>query len=189
MATPAKPEDVLAQTEEKMKKTIATLEREFSTIRTGRASPAILDRIHIDYYGTPTPVRQTANVKVPDARTIIIEPYERKLLEVIEKAIQKSDLGINPSNDGQVVRLNLPQLSEERRKELVKLVKKTSEENKVAIRNERRDALEHLKKMEKNGLPVDDRKRAEEKLQKLTDRYVQDIDKHVTVKEAEIMEV
>lgn len=185
----ATPEEAFGQAEEKMKKTIQALEREMATIRTGRASPAILDRVQVDYYGVPTPVRQTANVKVPDAKTIVIEPYERKMLEVIAKAIQKSDLGINPTNDGAVIRLILPPLSEERRRELVKVVKKTCEESKVAIRNERRDALETVKKMEKQGLPADAIKKSQEKLQKLTDRYIQDIDRHGEHKEAEIMEV
>lgn len=183
------PDEVLTQAEEKMKKSLQVLEREFATIRTGRASPALLDRIQVEYYGVPTPLRQTANVRVPDAKTLVIEPYERKMLEVIEKAIHKSDLGINPANDGSVVRLNLPPLSEERRKELVKVVKKICEETKVAIRNERRDGVDALKKLEKQGLPSDQNKKAQEKLQKLTDRYIQDIDKHSQVKEAEIMEV
>jgi len=176
--------------EEKMSKTIQSLKKEFISIRTGRANPAILDRIEIDYYGASTGLKQVANITIPDSRTILIQPYERSSTALIEKAIQKSDLGLTPNNDGQYIRLSLPALTQERRKELVKVVKKVSEEGKVAIRNERRYAVDKIKKNEKEGsLNEDESKKAQDKAQKLTDKYVNEIDKAAETKEKEILEI
>jgi ribosome recycling factor len=177
-------------TEEKMKKTVKVLEEEFATIRAGRANPALLDKVMVDYYGSPTPLNQIAGVSAPEARLLVIQPYDSNAIGNIEKAILKSDLGLNPSNDGRVIRLVIPQLTEERRKELVKLVKKYGEEAKVAIRNERRSANDELKKMKKDGeLTEDDEKKAQDEVQKLTDKYVGIIDQIIVKKEEEIMEV
>lgn len=178
------------QAEEKMKKTVKVLEDELVTIRAGRANPALLDKVMVDYYGTPTPLNQIAGLSAPEARMLVIQPYDGTALGNIEKAILKSDLGLNPSNDGRIIRLVIPQLTEERRKELVKLVKKYGEEAKVAVRNERRNANDELKKMKKDGeITEDDEKKAQDEVQKLTDRYVEIIDRVVARKEEEIMEV
>ena len=181
-------EEALGTAETKMKKAVAALQNELTTIRTGRANPAMLDRIMVDYYGSPTPLKQVAIIGIPEPRSITIQPHERNLLGDIEKAIQKSDLGINPSNDGKLIRLNLPVLTEERRKELTKVVKKYGEECKVAVRNIRRDAHDAIKKQEKDGLSSNDAKRLQDQLQKLTDRFTVEIDKVAAQKEAEIME-
>lgn len=182
-------EDTLKQAEEKMKKTIQSIQNDFLTVRTGRANPAILDRLQVDYYGVVTPLKQLAVIGVPDPRTLSIQPFDRASLTAIEKAIQKSDLGLTPSNDGVVIRLNLPPLTEERRKELVKMVKKIAEEGKISIRNTRRDNIELLKKKEKNKeISSDDLKKFQDKIQKLTDKYITDIDKLLSTKEKEIME-
>ena len=176
--------------EEKMKKTLAALDSEFATIRVGRANPKVLDKITVDYYGTPTPLQQVGNISVPEARMIVIQPWEKSLLKAIEKAILTSDLGINPTNDGTCIRLVFPELTEERRKELAKDVKKKGEGAKVAIRNIRRDANDTFKKMEKGGeISEDDQKSAEEKIQKLTDKMIEKVDKAVEVKTKEIMTV
>ena len=176
--------------EEKMKKTLAALDSEFATIRVGRANPKVLDKITVDYYGTPTPLQQVGNISVPEARMIVIQPWEKSLLKAIEKAILTSDLGINPTNDGTCIRLVFPELTEERRKELAKDVKKKGEGAKVAIRNIRRDANDTFKKMEKGGeISEDDQKVAEEKIQKLTDKMIEKVDKAVEVKTKEIMTV
>ena len=176
--------------EEKMKKAIAVLKDELGGLRAGRANPGILDRISVDYYGVPTPINQLGNISVPEARVILIQPWDAKILKEIEKAIQKSDIGINPSNDGKVIRLVFPILTEERRKELTKMVKKAGEEAKVAIRSIRRDALEHFKQQKKAGdITEDDLKDAEKETQNLTDKYIAEIDKVVEAKDKEIMEV
>jgi ribosome recycling factor len=183
-------EDVIRESEDKMKKTIESLKRELTGIRTGRATPALLERVTVDYYGTPTPINQVANVSVPEPRLLMISPWDRSLLPTIERALLKSDLGITPNSDGTVIRLALPSLTEERRKELVKSVSKKSEEEKVAIRNIRREANEHLKKLQKDSkISEDEEKRAEEKVQKLTDKYIVEIDQITKAKDAEIMEV
>ena len=176
--------------EEKMKKTLASLESELMTIRAGRANPHVLDRLRIDYYGTPTPIQQVGNVTVPEARMIVIQPWEKSLLKEIEKAILVSDLGINPTNDGNVIRLVFPELTEERRKDLAKDVKKKGEGAKVAIRNIRRDAMDSIKKMEKAGdISEDDLKQGEEKIQKITDKMIEKVDKAIETKTKEIMTV
>ncbi|HHV98139.1 MAG TPA: ribosome recycling factor [Clostridiaceae bacterium] len=177
-------------TEEKMKKTISVLKEELAGLRAGRANPSILDKITVDYYGVPTPINQLGNISVPEARIIMIQPWDVKMLKEIEKAIQKSDIGINPNNDGKVIRLIFPVLTEERRKELTKIAKKTGEEAKVAIRAIRRDALEHAKAQQKNKeITEDDLKVIEKDIQALTDKYIEEIDKIVHKKESEIMEV
>jgi len=176
--------------ENKMVKAISALKEELVGIRAGRANPAILDKITVDYYGVPTPINQLGSISVPEARVIVIQPWDAKILKDIEKAIQKSDIGINPSNDGKVIRLIFPVLTEERRKELTKQVKKIGENAKVAIRNVRRDALEDFKTQKKNGeITEDDLKVAENDIQKLTDKYIEEVDKLVELKEKEIMEV
>lgn len=183
-------DDLIRECEEKMKKTLSVLEKDLGKVRAGRASPALLEGIRIDYYGTPTPIQQLASISIPESRTIVIQPWDRSVLGEIEKAILRSDLGLTPQNDGKVIRLVLPRLSEERRRELVKLVKKMGEESKVALRNIRRDVIEELRRMEKEKqLSKDDLKRYEGEVQKLTDRYVEKVDKMVAEKEKEILEV
>ena len=170
---------LLTQNEEKMDKTIEALKRDLASIRTGRASTTLLDRISVDYYGTPTPVKQVANVSAPEPRLITIVPWERKMLGDIERAILKSDLGLNPNNDGTMIRLEIPQLTEERRKELSKKVSKDAEDSKVVIRNIRRDANDAIKKMEKKKeITEDDSKEAQENIQKLTDNLISDFMQH-----------
>ena len=181
---------MLAQYEEKMKKTIESLEKEYSTIRAGRANPHILDRITVLYYGAPTPLQQVANITVPEARTIMISPWESSLIKEIEKSIVCSDLGINPNNDGKNIIINFPELTEDRRKELAKDVKKKGENAKVAIRNIRRDANDALKKANKAAEMSDDElKGNEEKVQKMTDKYVAQVDQEIETKTKEIMTV
>lgn len=176
--------------EEKMKKTVNVLKEELGGIRAGRANPHILDKVAVDYYGTPTPINQLANINVPEARVITIQPWDAKTLKEIEKAIQKSDIGINPNNDGKVIRLVFPPLTEERRKELTKVVKKHGEDAKVAIRAIRRDAIEHFKAAKKNGeMTEDDLKDAEKDIQVMTDKYIVEIDKIVELKDKELLEV
>ena len=176
--------------EEKMKKTLASLESELVTIRAGRANPHILDKLAVDYYGAPTPLQQVANITVPEARMIQIQPWESSLIKGIEKAILTSDLGLNPNNDGKVIRLIFPELTEERRKELVKDIKKKGEAAKVAVRNIRRDANDAYKKLKKEeDVSEDEIKELEEKIQKLTDKYIKDVDAAVELKGKEIMTV
>ena len=176
--------------EEKMKKTISVLESEMKAIRAGRANPAILDKVTVEYYGAPSPLTQIANVSVPDARTILVQPWDASILGEIEKAILKSDIGITPNNDGKSIRLNFPPLTEERRKEIVKGIHKKGEDSKVAIRSIRRDAMEDAKLQKKNGeITEDDVKNLEKDIQKLTDNYVKDIDSVVATKEKEVLEV
>ena len=181
---------MLAQYEEKMTKTIESLQKEYTTIRAGRANPHILDKLTVDYYGSPTPLQQVANITVPEARMIQIQPWESSLIKGIEKAILTSDLGLNPSNDGKIVRLVLPELTEERRKDLVKDVKKKGEAAKVAVRNIRRDANDAFKKAEKAGeITEDELADLTEKMQKLTDKTIERVDKAVEEKTKEIMTV
>lgn len=183
-------EEIINEAEEKMKKAIEVLKSEFMTIRTGRASASLLDRVMVDYYGTPTSLRQLASVSVPEARLIIINPYDRNILGDIEKAILKSDLGLTPTNDGHIIRLSIPPLTGERRQELVKIIKNLAEESRIAIRNIRRDANEHIRQREKNKeISEDERHRRQEKLQKITDSSIEEIDHLMANKEKEIMEV
>lgn len=175
--------------DDKMTKTMANLDSELGTIRAGRANPNVLNRIKVDYYGTPSPIQQVANVSVPEPRMIQIQPWEKNMLKVIEKAIQVSDLGIHPTNDGTMIRLIFPELTEERRKELVKDVKKKGEAAKVAIRNIRRDGNDALKKMKGTEISEDEIKDMETELQKLTDKYVKEVDKAVESKSKEVMTV
>ncbi len=184
------PKQVIASTKERMDKAVQALTRELSTIRAGRANAAILDRVTVDYYGAPTPVNQLAGISVPEARLLVIQPYDKTVLGEIEKAILKSDLGLNPTNDGSILRIAIPALTEERRKELVKQVKKEAEEAKVAIRNIRRDGNDDLKKLEKNGEITEDELRGySDDIQKLTDAHVQKMDEVAKDKEKEIMSV
>lgn len=176
--------------QEKMEKTTHVLKTEYVSIRAGRANPALLDRIHVEYYGTDTPLNQLANITAPEARVLTINPWDAKAIPAIEKAILKSDLGMNPSNDGKIIRLVVPQLTEERRKELVKTVKKLAEEAKVAARNLRRDANDQLKKLKKDSeITEDELKKSEEETQKITDKFIKEIDKLAEAKEKEILEV
>ncbi|MEA5049550.1 MAG: ribosome recycling factor [Eubacteriales bacterium] len=182
--------EVLDITKERMQKTIAVLKSELGGLRAGRANPQLLDRISVDYYGTPTPIQQLGNISTPEPRMLMISVWDNKAIPAIEKAIQKSDLGINPANDGKVIRLLFPELNEERRKELVKVVKKKGEESKVAIRAIRRDANEQIKKDEKDkSITEDDRKSLDEKVQKLTDDLIKEIDTILAAKEKEILSV
>jgi len=183
-------EQLFDQCEEKMKKSILEIKKELTSVRTGRANPLVLDKISAEYYGAPTPLRQLATVNVQDGQTLVITPYDKTVLSAIEKAIMKSDLGVNPNNDGSSIRLNFPQPTEERRKELVKTVKKFGEDGKVAIRNIRRDITDALKKMEKTeNIPEDDTKKAQEKIQKITDKYTREMDDVVAEKEKEILSI
>ena len=179
----------LQQYDDKMKKAYEFLESDYGTIRAGRANPHVLDKIRVNYYGTPTPIQQVGNVTVPEARIIQIAPWEKSLLKEIEKAIQTSDLGINPTNDGNVIRLVFPELTEERRKDLAKEVKKKAEDAKVAVRNIRRDGNDYFKKLGKAEVSEDEIKQLEDSLQKLTDRYIKDIEALMDVKSKEIMAV
>ena len=182
--------DLFADAERRMQKAVEALKQDLGTIRTGRASSALVERIHVDYYGAPTPINQVASISVPEARLLVIQPWDRKMLTDIEKAIQKSDLGINPSNDGQVIRLSIPPMNEERRRELVKTLHKRLDEHKVAIRNIRRDVQDKLRDREKKKeISEDELKRSSERLQKLTDRHIDEMDKVGKAKEQEILEV
>lgn len=174
----------------KMDKTLEVLQENFGAIRAGRANARVLDRITVEYYGVETPVGQVGSISSPDARTLVIQPWDGSLLKKIEKAIQTSELGINPQNDGRVIRLVFPQLTEERRRELVKQVKKFGEEGKVAVRNIRRDAMDYIKKLKKDSeITEDDQKKAEKDLQELTDKYIKKVDDACAVKEKELMEI
>ncbi|WP_019119151.1 ribosome recycling factor [Brevibacillus massiliensis] len=184
------PQSILKNAEERMSKAIATLKKELASLRAGRATPALLDKVVVDYYGTPTPISQLANVNAPEPRLLQIQPWDKSAMKDIEKAIMQSDLGLTPSNDGNVIRIAIPPLTEERRKELVKIASKDGEEAKVAIRNIRRDANEELKKLEKAGtISEDESRRHQETVQKTTDKYIADVDKLVKEKEKDIMEV
>lgn len=183
-------QDTLNNAEAKMKKAVEALHHHLNTIRTGRASPALIEHMHVDAYGTTMPLNQLANISVPESRMLVIQPYDRSTMKSIEKAIQNSDLGLNPNNDGTVIRLNIPQPTEQRRKELVKLVKKEVEEQKVSLRNVRRDAQTELKKLESDKqISEDELKRAQDKLEQLTGQYTKELDHVGQTKEQEVMEV
>ena len=180
----------LGNLEERMNKTLSVLEENFSEVRAGRANPAILNKISVDYYGVPTPINQVAGISVPEARLIVIQPWDASVLKDIEKAILASDIGLNPNNDGKVIRLAFPELTEERRKDLVKDIKKIAEESKVAIRAIRRDVIDEAKEMEKESLMTEDElKKAEDQIQKLTDNKIAEIDVILDKKEKEIMSI
>lgn len=182
--------ELFKETEAKMKKTVEVIQSELAAVRAGRANPAVLDKIKIDYYGVMTPVSQIGSVSIPEPRTLVIQPWDASALKAVEKAIMSSDLGINPGNDGKVIRLNFPQLTEERRKELIKQIHKTGEDGKVAIRNLRRDANERLKTMKKKSeITEDDLKSMEKDVQDITDKYCKEIDEMVVIKEKELMAV
>ena len=182
--------EIRKQTTEKMAKSVDALKHDLAKIRTGRAHTGILDHLRVDYYGTEMPINQVANVTLADARTIAIQPFEKKMAQVIEKAIRDSDLGVNPANSGDVIRVPMPALTEERRKELTKIVKHEGEDAKVAVRNIRRDAIQHLKNMLKESeVSEDEEKRAQDEVQKLTDKSIVDIDKLVAEKEKDLMAV
>ncbi len=183
-------EDFLADAKRRMDRSIEATHQEFNSIRTGRASPALLDRVSIDYYGTPTPLNTLASISAPEARLLVVQPYDPGAIKNIERAIQESDLGLTPSNDGKLIRLPIPALTEERRKDLVKVVRRVAEDGKVAIRNVRRDVMQHLKELVVNGdVGDDEERRAEQQVQKITDDHTKSIDDLLKVKEAEIMEV
>ena len=182
--------EIMDTAKEKMGKSRDVYQRDMQSLRAGRANPQVLDRITVDYYGTPTPIPQVAGVSSPEARLLIINPWEAKMIPAIEKAIQKSDLGINPQNDGKVIRLVFPPTNEERRKELTKVARKGAEDTKVAVRSIRRDAIEQFKKLKKNSeITEDDERKAEEDIQKLTDKAIKEIDEVCAAKEKEIMEI
>jgi ribosome recycling factor len=181
---------IVSSTEERMKKTVASLKDGFASLRTGRASAALFDKIRVDYYGEKSPLNQVANISIPEARLIVIQPWDKNLIAEIEKAIRSSELSLNPSNDGKVIRISFPPLTEERRKELVKLAKNQAEQSRVAIRNIRRDGNEELKKLLKDSsITEDDEKKSAEELQKLTDAYIIKVNQVLEEKEKEIMEV
>ena len=183
-------DELLADSSQRMSKSVEATNGEFGSVRTGRASPALLDRVSVDYYGVPTPLNQLATINVPEPRMLTVQPFDPGSLKSIEKAVMESDLGLTPSNDGNVIRLQIPELTEERRKELVKLVRRYAEEGKVAIRNVRRDVMRHLEELVRNGdVGDDEERRAETQVQKLTDDHVKRIDELLKHKEAEIMEV
>jgi ribosome recycling factor len=182
--------DILKDAESRMKKTMEALHTNLASVRTGRASPALVERIHVDYYGTSTPLNQMAGISAPEARLLVIQPWDRGSIGPIEKAIQQSDLGLNPNNDGQVIRIAIPQLTEERRKQLVKVVHSTTEESKVAVRNIRRDALHHAKDMAtRKEISEDDERRAQQEVEGLAKKYVEEADKIGKAKEQEVLEV
>ena len=182
--------DIIKTSTEKMSKAVEHVKVEFIKIRTGKASTALLDGIKVDYYGTPTPLNQVGNISTPDSHTITIQPWDKTVIQAIEKAVLNSNLGLNPINDGNVLRVPIPPLTEERRKELVKVIKHKAEEGKIAIRNIRRDQIEHLRKTEKEEhISEDDRKHGETEIQKLTDKHIKEVDELLVKKEKEIMEV
>lgn len=182
--------EIFSAQDERLRKSVDALKRDYASLRAGRATPALLDRVMVEYYGTPTPVNQVANVSVPEPRMITIQPWDKSMLSDIERAIMKSDLGLNPNSDGAVIRLSIPQLTQERRVELVKTVHKKAEEAKVSVRNIRRDANDAIKKMEKDkAIAEDESKKALDDMQKKIDGYIKEIDQVMAVKEKEIMEV
>ncbi len=183
-------DDILLDTEDRMMKAVSNMDKDFAKLRTGRATTSLVDDIKVDYYGTPTPVNQVASVSIPDSRSIAIQPWDKGAFALIEKAILKSDLGLTPVNDGKIIRISIPALTEERRKELVKVSRKYNEDAKVAVRNVRRDANESFKKLEKDkAISEDDLKKSTEEVQKLTDKYVAEADKKCQAKEKEIMDI
>mgnify|MGYP003304061963 FL=1 len=182
--------ELIKNTEEKMTKSIDALDREYKSVRAGRANAAVLDRVNVDYYGVPTPVQQMAAISVPEPRTLLITPWDKSTLKDIEKAILTSEIGINPQNDGTCIRLNFPPLTEERRKDIVKDIRKKGEDAKVAVRNQRRDALDKLRALKKNNaITEDDEANGEKKIQNLTDKFCKEIDELAGIKEKEIMEI
>lgn len=182
--------DVLAEAERKMGQSIAAMRRDISTIRTGRAAPALIEDLTVDYYGTPTPLKQIASISAPDARAIMVQPWDRQALRDIERSLTQSDLGFNPSNDGQVITVPIPPLTRERRQEMVRLLKRKAEDSKVAIRNVRRDGVDSLRKMERDkAISQDENRRSQDALQKTTDAHIKSVDEVAAAKEAEIMEV
>ncbi|MBR3592732.1 MAG: ribosome recycling factor [Clostridia bacterium] len=182
--------ELIKNTEEKMTKSIDALDREYKSVRAGRANAAVLDRVNVDYYGVPTPVQQMAAISVPEPRTLLITPWDKSTLKDIEKAILTSEIGINPQNDGTCIRLNFPPLTEERRKDIVKDIRRKGEDAKVAVRNQRRDALDKLKALKKNNaITEDDEANGEKKIQNLTDKFCKEIDELAGIKEKEIMEI
>ena len=184
------PKQVLNQCEERMQKTIESVKKDFTKIRTGKANPSVLNGVMVEYYGSPMPINQIASVSAPEPQLIVVKPYDKSILKGIEKAIQTANLGFNPANDGEVVRIAVPRLTEQTRKELAKESKKVAEENKVAVRNIRRDGMDQLKKLEKDSLITEDElKRRSEELQKLTDKYIENIDKLAKEKEQDIMAI
>ncbi|WP_322903965.1 ribosome recycling factor [Paenibacillus campi] len=183
------PQGIKKSAEERMQKAIQALSRDLATLRAGRATPSILDRVQVEYYGAMTPINQLANISTPDPRTLLLQPWDKTSLSDIERAIMKSDLGLTPANDGNIIRLSIPALTEERRSELVKLTKKFGEEAKVAIRNIRRDANDDIKKLEKTDISEDESHGHQEDVQKLTDRFIKEVDNVLAAKEKEIMEV
>ena len=183
-------EDVLSDASSRMGKTVEALKKDLATVRTGRATPALVDSIKVEYYGAPTPLKQIATISAPEARLLVIQPWDNSTIGEINKAIQKSDLGLNPSSDGNLIRLSIPQLSEERRKELVKVVHKKTEDGRVALRNIRRDALEMLRELEREKeISQDEQKRAQERLQETTDKFIAEAGKAAEAKEAELLEI
>ncbi len=183
-------DDTLRDAEHRMQSAVGALDRDLDTVRTGRARPALVEGLKVEYYGTPTPLNQLATINAPEPRLITIQPWDKTQLGTIEKAIQKSDLGLTPTNDGNIIRLVIPPLNEDRRKELVKVVHKKVEDARVAVRNVRRDSLDHLRKLQHDKtISDDDERRAQERLQKITDKYVAEVDKHGHTKEQELLEV
>ncbi|NOU93399.1 ribosome recycling factor [Paenibacillus sp. LMG 31456] len=183
------PQSIKKSAEDRMDKAISSLKKDLSSLRAGRATPALLDRVQVEYYGAMTPISQLANINTPDSRTLMIQPWDKSSVSAIEKAIMKSDLGITPSNDGSMIRIVIPALTEERRADLVKMTRKFGEEAKVAIRNVRRDANDDIKKLEKNGISEDESRKHQEDIQKFTDKYIGEVEKVLGSKEKEIMEV
>lgn len=183
-------DDILLETEDQMQKAVEATQRNFNTIRTGRANASLLDRIEVEYYGAPTPLKQMANISIPDSTTLMIQPYDASSLTTIEKAISLSDVGLTPNNDGKVIRLNIPPLTSERRKEFVKTAGKIAEEGRVSIRNQRRNAIDAVKKLEKaSDISEDESRDAQDEIQKLTDKYIAKLDEALTAKEKDIMTV
>ena len=184
------PEDVLADVERRMNRSMEALERDLATLRTGRATPSLVENVNVDYYGTPTPLKQIASISAPDARAIMIQPWDRQALRDIERSLMQSEMGFNPSNDGNIITVPIPPLNQERRQELVRLLKRKIEEGKVAVRNVRRDGLESLRKLERDkAISQDQNRRSQDQLQKTTDSFIKSMDQVSTAKEAEIMQV
>ncbi|MCS7461862.1 ribosome recycling factor [Paenibacillus doosanensis] len=183
------PQSIKKNAEDRMEKAVGALKKELASLRAGRATPALLDRVQVEYYGAMTPINQLANINTPDSRTLMIQPWDKSSVSAIEKAIMKSDLGLTPSNDGSMIRIVIPALTEERRAELVKMTRKYGEEAKVAIRNVRRDANDDIKKLEKQGISEDESRKHQEDIQKFTDKFIGEVDKTLAAKEKEIMEV
>ncbi len=184
------PEEVLTEVERKMTRAMEVLERELSTLRTGRATPSLIENVNVDYYGSPTPLKQIASISAPDARAIMVQPWDKQALRDIERSLMRSELGFNPSNDGNIITVPIPPLNQERRRELVRLLKRRIEEGKVAVRNVRRDGLESLRKLERDkAISQDQNRRSQDQLQKTTDTFIKNMDQVSTAKEAEIMQV